>query len=451
MANPFIQQQDPEELAILRRQRMAEQLMQQAQQPMEQGQMVSGIYVKPNFTQYLAKGLQQYMGARVVQQAAADAKALYEGRQAETQADQQKVIDLLRGKPAITLPQDQQGPVAPEQPADIKSAFATAAQSRNPALQNFGMQGILTQAETQAKLAQQNTLRQQNAALWKSVNGDAQAFLLAGGDPTIAKEFAESKGLGKGKIKNADGTLYNEDTGEILKTLPNPNKPFNADGTRNQAFIDYEITKAASGAPNVNTVVSPALPENTYNKKISDLLAESNMALVEGARNAPTVVENSRSIKSALDKGAITGTGAEARLAVQKAAETLGLVEPGTAATTQQLMSGLSKLTLNSIKASGLGGGQGFTNTDREFLNAAVSGSIADTPQNLRRVADLSERAAISTHAKGKKVLFRWQADPALSAVAQDYTIDELPTINAIPTAPVDRPPLTSFNRGNAR
>jgi hypothetical protein len=92
MANPFIQQQDPEELAILRRQRMAEQLMQQAQQPMEQGQMVSGIYVKPNFTQYLAKGLQQYMGARGVQKADEEAKTLYEGRQAQTQADRQKFV-----------------------------------------------------------------------------------------------------------------------------------------------------------------------------------------------------------------------------------------------------------------------------------------------------------------------------------------------------------------------
>ena len=126
MANPFIQQQDPEELAILRRQQMAQQLMQQAQQPMEQGQMVSGIYVKPNFTQYLAKGLQQYMGARGVQQADEEAKSLYEGRQAQTQADRQKLATLLSPTPAITLPEDQQGPVAPQQPADPNAAYQFA-------------------------------------------------------------------------------------------------------------------------------------------------------------------------------------------------------------------------------------------------------------------------------------------------------------------------------------
>jgi hypothetical protein len=163
MANPFIQQQDPEELAILRRQQMAQQLMQQAQQPMEQGQMVSGIYVKPNFTQYLAKGLQQYMGARGVQQADEEAKALYEGRQAQTQADRQKVAKLLLPTPAITLPADQQGPVAPEQAADPTAAYAAAMGARDPMLQQFGFTGLANmpaQAETKAARLEDRAFRQ---------------------------------------------------------------------------------------------------------------------------------------------------------------------------------------------------------------------------------------------------------------------------------------------------
>ena len=163
MANPFIQQQDPEELAILRRQQMAQQLMQQAQQPMEQGQMVSGIYVKPNFTQYLAKGLQQYMGARGVQQADEEAKALYEGRQAQTQADRQKLATLLSPTPAITLPEDQQGPVAPQQPADPNAAYQFAMQSRDPALQQFGFTGLANQpalAEARAARLEDRAFRQ---------------------------------------------------------------------------------------------------------------------------------------------------------------------------------------------------------------------------------------------------------------------------------------------------
>jgi hypothetical protein len=163
MANPYIQQQDPEELAILRRQQMAQQLMQQAQQPMEQGSMAGRIYVKPSITQYLAKGLQQYMGARGVQQADEEAKALYEGRQAQTQADRQKVAELLRPTPAITLPADQQGPVAPEQAADPTAAYAAAMGARDPMLQQFGFSGMAQlpqMAEAKAARLEDRAFRQ---------------------------------------------------------------------------------------------------------------------------------------------------------------------------------------------------------------------------------------------------------------------------------------------------
>lgn len=193
------------------------------------------------------------------------------------------------------------------------------------------------------------------------------------------------------------------------------------------SFLDFQLAQKKAGATNVNNTVSMAAPENEYNKVVGKTLADNGTSLVAAAQQAPSIVDNARSIKTALDKGAITGTGAEARLAVQKAAETLGIVEPGKAATTQQLMSGLGKLTLSGIKTSGLGGGNGFTDKDREFLNAAMSGNIADTPENLRRVADLSERVATATHQKGSAVLDRWKKSPSLSAVAQDSQIDPLP------------------------
>lgn len=207
------------------------------------------------------------------------------------------------------------------------------------------------------------------------------------------------------------------------------------------SFIEFQLAQKKAGATNVNNTVSMAGPENEYNKTIGKTLADESTALVSAAKTAPMVVDNARMIKSALDKGAITGTGADTRLVIQKAAETMGFTQPGTAATTQQLMSGLGKLTLSGIKTSGLGGGNGFTDKDREFLNSAISGTISDTPENLRRVADLSERVAIATHAKGAKVLDRWKANPSLGAVAQDSQIDPIPTAPAaMPLRPMAAP-----------
>lgn len=205
-----------------------------------------------------------------------------------------------------------------------------------------------------------------------------------------------------------------------------------------RSYTEWSKDQKRSGAN--NTTVSIAGPENAYNKDIGTGLAKDSLDLVNAAKAAPEVVNNARMIKAALDRGAITGTGADTRLAVQKAAETMGIVQPGKAATTQELMAGLGKLTLSGIKTSGLGGGNGFTDKDREFLNAAISGTITDTPQNLRRVADLSERIATATHQKGSAVVSRWQNDPALKHVVQDTVID--------PISPAQTPGKTVVKTG---
>jgi hypothetical protein len=193
------------------------------------------------------------------------------------------------------------------------------------------------------------------------------------------------------------------------------------------SFQQFQIEQKKAGATNVSNQVSVAGPENQYNKDIGAGLAKDSLTVVEIAKAAPEVVTNARSIKAALVKDAITGTAAEQRLAIQRAAETLGIAKPGKAASTEELMAGLSKLTLSGIKTSGLGGGNGFTDKDREFLNAAIGGQISNTPANLRRVADLSERVAIANYKKGQAVVQRWQGDPALRAVVQDTQLGEIP------------------------
>jgi hypothetical protein len=215
---------------------MAEQLMQQAQQPMEQGQMVSGIYVRPNFTQYLAKGLQQYMGARGVQKADEEAKALYEGRQAQTQAERQKVAELLRPTPAITLPADQQGPVAPEQPGDLNAATMLAMQSRDPALQSFAFNSLANMpalAEARATRAEDRAFRAQESELARQARIDQLARdhqnrmeVLAANNASQAQRQAEQqaflrqmKGIGE-ETKPPVGYRFKSDGSKDLEFIP---------------------------------------------------------------------------------------------------------------------------------------------------------------------------------------------------------------------------------------
>jgi hypothetical protein len=448
MANPFITQDpnNPDVLALARRQRMAESLLQQGQQPVE-GQTVSGIYVAPSWTQHLAKGLQSYLGMKGMQDVEGQQKAMYENQRTQGAADMQRMSEALTGKPSETIASsgDYEG-FAPT-PAQTKAvapnpseAFNIAAQSQNPMLQQFGIQSMITNAESQAKLQQAMQQRKAQSDLWNATGGDIQKFQLAGGDPTFAKQMAEAPNLGKEKLINVNGQLMGELTGQktgsvVPKQFDQPQAISEYEYAKNQGYKgslqQFIIDQKRAGAANMS--VSVAGPENKFNQDVGAGLAKDALAAVDAARSAPELVSNARSIKAAIDKGAITGSGADTRLALQKMMETAGMVGPGKAASTQELMSGLSKLTLGGIKSSGLGGGNGFTDKDREFLNSAIGGQISDTPENLRRVADLSERVALATHAKGSQVLSRWQQNPALKNVAQDMTIDPLPQVQGMP------------------
>ena len=281
------------------------------------------------------------------------------------------------------------------------------------------------------------------------------AALTSLGRPEVARTI---KGIGaNGVEQEVQYDKFGSAVGKGVDQYRDPNKPFERDATggivANKPFQAYEISKAGAGAARTSNTISIAGPENKYNSSIGEGLAKEGLALVEAAKNAPAAVDNARMIRNAIDNGAITGTGAPTRLALQKTFETAGLIGPGKAASTEELMAGLGKLTLSGVKTSGLGAGNGFTDKDREFLNAAISGTIEGTPANLRRVADLSERVATTTHQKGKVVLERWQKDPALRAVAQDTVLDDIAPVATArpalsPSAPKAPVPMKGMVRG---
>lgn len=258
------------------------------------------------------------------------------------------------------------------------------------------------------------------------------------------RNYGDLQRLDKAHFADTGGgvTAVDPFTGKPINTLPktgNPYKDFVLNGPNgamvpNQPLILANAAVAKAGASNISNQVSVAGPENEYNKVIGKGLADAGLALVEAAKIAPEVISNAQSVRKAIAAGAITGTGAEPRLALQKALETAGLVGEGKAASTQELMSSLGRITIGGIKTSGLGGGNGFTDKDREFLQSAISGTIDATPQNLLRVANLSERVARANYEKGSAVLGRWKADPALGAVARDTQIDPAPTTSPTPT-----------------
>ena len=172
------------------------------------------------------------------------------------------------------------------------------------------------------------------------------------------------------------------------------------------SFNDWNLQTKAAGASRLTNITKG---EGKYEETLGAGLANRDLALINTADTAPKQLSTAQSIKALLKQNPIVGTGADSLLALNGLLTTAGLIDPSKQITTELLSSDLASQTLANIKSSGLGAGQGFTNSDREFLAKATAGSLTMNAASLQRLADLSERSA--TLAIGKYNDFYERAD----------------------------------------
>jgi len=154
--------------------------------------------------------------------------------------------------------------------------------------------------------------------------------------------------------------------------------------------IKYEQTRAAGTSINLNTGT-----EKKYGEEFGKNVATQDSEMLSAARAAPKLAQSAADIMAALNSpGLISGAGADIRLSLAKVLDLAGNTPDERIANTEALISSMGQSTLNSIKSSGLGSGQGFTDKDLVFLQTAAGGKITMSLENIRRLADLQYRAA---------------------------------------------------------
>lgn len=159
MANPFIsalQSFTPDSGPVMaadesKYRKLAEMLRKQSMMP-DQGQMVSGHYVPPSWTQHLAKALGGWQAGQAERKADAAAQ---QGR-ADFTDTAQKYAAALRGTPEQVSDFQSDNPfgedlgnlqsVTPAQPGSQEAANSVAMQSNSPLWQQFAMQQQIAQA-----------------------------------------------------------------------------------------------------------------------------------------------------------------------------------------------------------------------------------------------------------------------------------------------------------------
>ena len=346
-----------------RQQQMAQLLMQQGmQQP--SGQMVSGRYVAPSFFQYASPLLQTFAGQRLAEKGDKAAVELAQKLREQEQKMGQQYFEAMQGKPATYEPdiptetyETVKGKmVSPATGPDYRKAFSIATDPYAP-------KWLQAQAAEMLKprtVKEGETVSQLNLATGKYEPMATGGMSL----PSDVKSAAVRVGL---------------DPSKAATWGPNEINLIN-----NRIVADKE-------AGRTNLVVNTG---KAYTGAFGEGIAKEDLSKYSIAEKAPTIYQNALNTEDLIKKGAITGLGAEFKLNLARTLNVAGAGNAELIKNTEQLVANRGQIVLDSIKASGLGAGQGFTDKDRQFLEKVKGGTIELNAKTLLDLARIEKNVA---------------------------------------------------------
>jgi hypothetical protein len=413
---------DEDYRSIARREQMAQILQQQALQPIEVG-AYQGIQAPISPLSGIAKILQGYFAGQQMDKADEGRQdLLYKSENADralvglppiertrpqqlAQALQQPAATTYgegapptgmspagmpqTSMPSTGVPQPQVMPVAQSFPIGPSGAYQNLPPNQEidavpqaAPVQTMPTQGVPTQAVAPkgqftppgggSPLPSVTGDPVKDLALLKQFRGDTAAYVKFAYEQNKPQVLPRGSSLVTNQGRNITGTP--DEKGNIIVQ--------NADGS-------YRIEKVAGAA---ETTRSDAFIKEYATQGAQATVARdtTHFGLAE---SAPQNIEKANRIIDLIDSGALTGTAAERKLQIARLFNITGNGPEETIKKTELLISSLGQNVLDNIKASGLGAGQGFTDTDREFLKNVVGGSIE---LNAKTLADLARLQKLS-------------------------------------------------------
>lgn len=426
VTNPIAQTMNPmqamlgpdvirQQYELAQNQRYADILMQQALQEQPQGQMVSGHYVPPSPVQGLAQLLKAYVGRR-----ASDLIPEQQQKLVTAQDQQlQRMVGLnfptaqTAGQPVtqqptqsanapMQMPTQGQAPVAVAFPVGESGATqnlpafepsqyagALSGQPVTPSMPQTMPQGV-PQGTPQMPPQGRTSMGQ---PMLPSVTGDPVQ------DLTLIRILGP-QGYTQAALQNkptAVGNFAIDRNGKVIFAAPSKEGYVDVQGAGG-TFTRREVPGAAS----LETSRAAGLE---YGKEAAGTAAKRDAETYSTASSAQTNVDRANQIIDLIGAGALTGTAAEIKLKLARAFNIAGADNNETIKNTEVLVAQLGQNVLDSIKASGLGAGQGFTDKDRIFLERVKGGSIELNPQTLSELARISKSVAAEAVGKWNKRL----------------------------------------------
>ena len=326
---------DAQELA--RSQRLAQLL---TASPAAEGQMVSGRYVPPSWTQQLAGLVNAGTGA-------------YFANKAENQ--QQQLANKLR-------------------------------QGEQTAMADF-----MEQKKTNPELAYTNlytnpvaSAAQRELAFKKMSEGPMKL----GAEESLVDQFS-FKPVATGAEKTAP------DVRTAAQMLGIRGAPETWNQQQTQAVANQVMAMKKATAPSVSLNAN-----NKFAGGFGEKASGGAYDMYTAALNAPQQIENAKRTIELVNSGALTGPAANIALEAAKIFNVAGANNQDTITKTEQLFSNRGKAMLGSVKQSGLAGSQGLTEGERKFLTQAEGGTITLNPETLKAMAGLEIKMAVQNQKK---------------------------------------------------
>ena len=400
---------EEEMMRAQRQQQLAEMLRQQAFTPDEEPYTFQGFRATPSPTNALARVLSAYTSKKLGEKAEeAEGKA----RQADLEAFETLRRDL--GPQTRTVAPDMFG-----DPMEMGSKYT-------PPVTETVMPTYQQREETLSRaLASGTPMAQRYAQLMLSRQPQVGIDAIMEASPESRQKYQE--------------------TGDPF-VLAKPPKAPNLPSSYEEYLIaskDPKYSRFITENKGNKTIVLPGeRTTNVLSDEFAKGIAAQDLETIKAGEAALGQIEVANNVRDLLQQNPITGTGAPARLALEKGLASAGFIAGDRASVTENLSANLAKATLSLVKTSGLGSGQGFTDSDRKFLEKAAAGQIEMTDKNLRYLADLNDKAARANIARSNAVRARYRELPNFRGMP-----GMLPNIDLPPVYGSQLPPGAKLDR----
>ena len=407
---------EEEMLRAQRQQQLAEMLRQQAFEPEAEPYTFQGFRAAPSPANAIARVLSAYTSKKLGEKAEqSEAKA----RQADVEAFEALRRDLGPQTRSVT------GGALPETDVTGVASAYQPEMAQQPMMETV-MPTYQQREETLSRaLASGTPMAQRYAQLMLSRQPQVSIEAIMEASPESRQKYQE--------------------TGDPF-ALAKPPKPANLPNKYEEFLIASQnpaFAKFLTDTTGNKTIVLPGeKTTNTLADEFAKGIAAQDLETIKAGDAALGQIEVSNNVRDLLSQNPITGTGANARLAFEKALASAGFIAGDRASVTENLSANLAKTTLSLVKTSGLGSGQGFTDNDRKFLEKAAAGQIEMTDANLRYLADLNDKAARANIVRSNAVRSRYRQLPNFRDIP-----GMLPDLVAPPVYGSQLPPGATLDR----